>query len=80
MLEQTRRAQPLQVLRRVGHGERRHAGQLLHRARALAEEVEQFQPFGTGQRVADPSELLVRGVLELAGGRGHRRSNIQLHT
>jgi len=41
-------------------------GQFLDRAFALAQQIEQLQPLGVAHDLADPSELLVEGVLDRA--------------
>src|SRR5690606_28293195 len=50
-------------------------GQGLDGTRALAEQVEQLEPAGAGDRLADPGELLEDSVLEATiGARRHATS------
>ena len=65
-LDEPRRAQDLEVLRRVGDGDAGLLGERLDGARALAEQVEQLEPLRGRDRLADAGELLVDLVLELS--------------
>ena len=50
---------------------RRLLGERLDGARALAEQVEQLEPLGRRDGLAEPGELLVDAVLEPPMGRRH---------
>lgn len=63
-------AQDLQMLRCIGHRQRRLLRQLLDRPLPLGEKVEQLQPPRIAQRARDAGELLVQPVLEGALGCG----------
>src|SRR5262249_38510266 len=63
--------QHAQVLRRVGDGNRRLLGENLDGARALAEQVQQFEPFRRGQGLSETRELLVDRIFEAPMTRTH---------
>lgn len=58
------------MLRGIGGRESDFARQRVDGAFALGEQFEDFEPVRAGERLADPGELAVETVLELAVGRG----------
>ena len=65
-VDQRRLPERLQVLRGVGEREADFGRERVHRALALGEQLEHFQPVGAGERLADAGELAVEAVLEVA--------------
>jgi hypothetical protein len=60
------RPQHLKVLGGVRLGQAEFLGQRVHRALALGQKFEDFEPMGAGERLADPGVLPVQAVLEAA--------------
>src|SRR6266542_2035530 len=74
-LHQAGGTERLQVGRSIGEPHRRGVGHALDGAFALAQQVQDLQPLGGGHRLADPGELVVEPVLDLAPGRLRHSSN-----
>src|SRR5579859_5376791 len=70
--DQPRLVKYLQVGRAAAQAQASLAGEILHAALALREQVHQLQPLRAGQRLADAGELLIQLGLALVGT--HRRS------
>ena len=74
--DQARPAQDLQVLRGVGEADVRLRRQRLDRARPLAEQIEELEPFRGRQGPAEASKLLVDVVLEAPLRSGHALTQV----
>jgi len=61
---QARGPQNLQVLGGIGDSQAGFFGQNLDRSFPLAQAVQQFQSFRTGNRLADTGKLLIDGILK----------------
>ena len=70
-LYESRSAEHLQVLGSIRDGDAGLLGERFDRPRALAEEVEQFEPLGSRDGFPKPSKLLVDAVLEPPRERPH---------
>ena len=79
-LDEPSLAQDLEVLRRVSDAEPGQVGQVLDRARCLAQKVEQVEALRACERLPDPRELLVDGVLVAAMRGAHGWSSISENT
>src|SRR5262245_47128142 len=57
------------MLRCIRDAELGFRGQRFYGSFALAEQIQQFQSLGTGDRLADSGKLIVNSILKLAFGR-----------
>jgi hypothetical protein len=70
-LDQRSLSQYLKMLRRIRQRQADLAGERINRAFALSQQLQYLDPVRAGERFAEPGELAVEAIFELAVGIGH---------